>query len=174
YGQGHATGWFGAGASAAINPMATSLNDAGWNLAGGVGVTSQYAGVLVDVMYNEFGINRRTLNRVGADSGRQRFWAITLDPVFHVNERGPVDFYITGGGGLYGQMLDYRTRFGSRRDDGVIYRNTIYKAGVDGGAGFAFRILDSPAKIFVEARFHHMFTPGSGASFVPVTIGVSF
>ena len=174
--EARATGWFGAGGSASINPIATRLDNVGWNIAGGAGVTSEYVGLMVDAMYNEFGVNRRTLNRAGADDGRQRFWAFTLDPVFHTNQRGPVDFYITGGGGIYGQQISYRQRFASGNfgRDELIWRNTIYKAGVDGGVGFAYSIGGSRIKIIAEARFHHMFTSGSGASFVPVTLGVSF
>jgi len=170
-----ATGYFGGGFSEPINPVARNL-DTGWNLAGGVGVTSKYVGVMLDAMFNDFGVNRSTLARNGAGDGSQRYWALTVDPVFHVNHRGPVDFYLTGGGGLYSQITDFDLR-GFRepfRDRGFNISNTTYKPGVDGGAGFAFNFIPrSRVKIFVEGRFHHMFTR-TGASFVPVTIGLSF
>ena len=170
-----ATGYFGIGFSEPVNPLATHL-DTGWGFAGGAGVTYEYAGLMVDVMYNRFSINGSDLQKSGARHGSQAFWAITLDPILHINQRGPLDFYVTGGGGLYGQILRYK--FGSSAgplgQGELAYSNTIYKAGVDAGAGFAFNIAESRAKIFVEARFHHMFTHSAGASFVPVTVGVRF
>ncbi len=170
-------GWFGVGASAPINPIARSLDSAGWNIAGGVGVTGEYVGIMLDATYNEFGINRRTLFRTGADDGHQRFWGFTVDPVFHVNQRGPVDFYITGGGGIYGAQTTLTQRFysGNYRHDDYYFRNTVYKPGVDGGVGFAYSIGGSRVRVFAEARYHYVFIGGgTDASFVPVTLGVSF
>src|SRR5262249_48701253 len=90
------TGWFGVGASAPVNPAARQL-DAGWNIAGGVGLTNDFVGVNFDAMFTDFGINSDSLLRQGARNGSQKYWALTVDPIFHVNERGPVDFYVTAG-----------------------------------------------------------------------------
>jgi hypothetical protein len=171
-----ATGWFGTGPSVSINPIARNLDNVGWNIAGGVGVTGRYFGIMLDATYNDFRLNRRNLYNVGADNGHQRFWGFTLDPVFHVNQRGPVDFYITGGGGIYGDQTALNQRFYSgnyfRSND--YFSNTIYKPGVDGGVGFAYSFGGGRIKVIAESRFHHVFTGGSGASFIPVTLGVSF
>jgi hypothetical protein len=180
FGEGvRPTGYFGVGAATPINPAATRL-DTGWSLSGGVGVTSRYVGLMVDANFTDFGINTETLRRVGAPRGSQKYWSLTLDPVFHVNQRGPIDFYVTGGGGLYGQVTDYRLRYSGGgpfdgRDD-LLFSNTIYKPGVNGGAGFAFNIggYHNRVKIFTEARFHHMFVGRSGVSYIPVTVGVRF
>jgi hypothetical protein len=173
-----ATGYFGAGAAFPINPAARRL-DTGWTVSGGVGVTSRFVGLMFDVNYVDFGLNRATLARVGAPRGDQKYWSITANPVFHVNQRGPIDFYVTAGGGLYSQITEFRGSdygpYGGRDD--LLGRNTLYKPGVNGGAGFAFRPgTHSPVRIFTEARFHHMFTNGSGpgVSFIPVTVGVMF
>lgn len=130
-------------------------------------------------MYNDFGINHTALSRTGARSGSQKYWALTVDPIFHVNERGPVDFYVTGGGGLYSQITKLRASRDSIGDGfdhyDVISENTLYRPGVNGGVGFSFRPdRHSDIQIFIEARYHHMFTRGPGSSFVPVTIGVRF
>jgi hypothetical protein len=173
------TGYFGGGAAAPVNPIATRL-DTGWSLSGGVGVTNRYVGVMLDASYVDFGLNRATLFRAGAPRGDQRYWSITANPVFHVNDRGPVDFYMTLGGGLYSQITEYRVRGGfngpfSDRDD-VLASYTLYKPGVNGGAGFAFNMgHGSHVKLFAEARFHLMFQHHwSGASYIPVTVGVRF
>ena len=174
------TGYFGVGAAAPINPAATRL-DTGWSLAGGVGVTTNYVGVMLDATFVDFGLNHTALLRAGVPEGSQKYWAITGNPVFHVNQRGPVDFYVTAGGGLYSQITEFRLGRGysgpfSGGDD-LLGRYTLYKPGVNGGAGFSFNLgYHNPVKIFAEARFHHMFTagPGSGVSFIPVTVGVRF
>src|SRR5262249_35155232 len=66
-------GFIGIGASAPVNPLATRLNNAGWNISGGFGVTQGYAGVTVDALFISFGINDGTLQRQGARSGYDRF-----------------------------------------------------------------------------------------------------
>ena len=62
---------------------------------------------MLDFMFNQFNINRNTLNQVQAPDGTTRFWAFTLDPVIHVNRESPVDVYITGGGGIYHRTVEF-------------------------------------------------------------------
>ena len=63
------TGFFGVGFASPVNPLAREL-DTGWNLAGGVGVTSRNSvGVLVDGMFTDFGLNHTTLVAAGAPRG---------------------------------------------------------------------------------------------------------
>jgi len=171
-------GFFGVGVATPVNPLATRL-DAGWNLAGGIGVTHSYVGIMLDAMFTDFGINQAALVRAGARSGSQKYWALTVHPIYHVNERGPLDFYITGGGGIYSRITEYRApsaliRQNSGRYD-LISSDRLYKPGVNAGVGFSFNLPDySKIKIFAEARYHHMFTRGSGASLIPITLGVRF
>jgi len=174
----HPSGFVGAGFSTPVNPAAGRL-DTGWNVAGGVGVTNNYFGVMLDGMYNDLGITRRALERQGTRSGAERYWAFTVNPIFHVNERGPVDFYVTAGGGIYSQVTSYRTSAGARGPSGrefdLISTNYVYRPGVNAGAGFSFRIGDlSNIKLFAEARYHRMFVGPSDVSFIPVTVGVRF
>jgi hypothetical protein len=172
------TGFFGVGFSTPVNPLANRL-DAGWNLAGGMGVTQTYVGVTVDAMFNDFGITHAALVQARARSGSQKYWALTVDPIFHVNDRGPVDFYVSGGAGLYGRITKYRASStaigpGFGQFD-LVSSDQLYRPGVNLGVGFAFNLSDrSNIKIFAEARYHHMFTPGSASSFIPVTVGVRF
>jgi hypothetical protein len=172
------TGYFGVGFSTPANPVATRLNE-GWNLAGGIGVTRGSVGIMLDAMFTDFGITHDALVRAGARRGSQKYWALTVDPTFHVNERGPVDFYITGGGGLYTRITKYRASSDLIGQDSdrydLISSDTVYKPGVNGGAGFSYSLGGhSNTKVFAEARYHRMFTRGSGASLVPVTIGIRF
>ena len=169
-------GFLGVGVATPINPIARQL-DTGWSLSGGVGVSGRYLGIMLDANYTDLGINRETLRRIGAPRGDQRYWSVTVDPIFHVNRRGPIDFYVTGGAGIYSQITDYRLRFnGPYPDADLLYSNTLYKPGVNGGAGFAFNVggYHNRVKVFAEARLHHMFIGRSGASYIPITVGARF
>jgi hypothetical protein len=174
----HPSGFAGVGFTSPVNPAASRL-DTGWNVAAGVGVTNNYFGVMLDGMYNDLGVTHTALNRQGARGGSEKYFAITVNPIFHVNERGPVDFYVTAGGGIYSQITRYRAFAGafgpSGREFDLISTNQIYKPGVNAGAGFAFRIGDfSNMKIFAEARYHRMFVGHSDVSLLPVTVGIRF
>jgi hypothetical protein len=167
------TGGFGVGFATPVNPLANRL-DAGWSLAGGAGIQNGPVGVMFDVLVAGFGINHSTLVRHGAQHGTQKYWALTVDPIVHINERGPADFYLTGGIGVYGQITKYRVPAGPASQFDLIRVENLYRPGVNGGAGFSFNLGYSPVKLFVEARYHHLFTPGPGASLIPVTVGVRF
>jgi hypothetical protein len=169
------TGYIGAGFSQPVNPLAESLKT-GWNLSGGVGVSGRYLGIMVDGMFSDFGINRRALDFAAADTGHQRYFAVTLDPVFHVNSKGPIDFYITGGAGLYAITTTYGLGFDSLLPGNEINSSrTLYKGGVNAGCGFTFGAGHGGAvKLFTEARIHHVFTRGFETNIVPVTVGVRF
>jgi hypothetical protein len=172
-----------------INPIGARL-DTGWNISAGAGVTGSHAGLMLDFMFNDYAINRNVLNQVGAPDGSARFWGFTLDPIVHLNPRedSPVDFYITGGGGIYHRTVEYTqpttvtvTAFdpwfgvffpANVAANQVIGSYGVYKGGVDGGAGFSFKLGSSRAKLFAEARFHHMFTRRVDTNLVPITFGI--
>lgn len=86
--------------------MAARL-DAGWNPAGGIGVTHSAVGTMLDAMVTDFRITHAALARAGARRGSQEYQTVTVGPIFHVSERGPVDFCLTGGGGTYSQITEY-------------------------------------------------------------------
>jgi len=186
--QPHFTGFVGGGPSVAPNPLGARI-DTGWDISAGAGVTGRWAGINLDFLYSDHALNNNVLNQVGAPDGSARFWAFTLDPVFHINARedAPVDFYITGGGGIYHRTVEFTqpavatfTAFdpwfgfypASFATNQVIGSYGVYKGGVDGGAGFAFKLGHTRAKVFAEARFHHMFTRGIDNNLIPVTIGL--
>src|ERR1051326_185174 len=69
------------------NPIggAGHVLDTGWNVRGGAGVNfSPYGGLLVDVSYNNMGINSTTLNNAGVPGGRVSVLSATLDPIVHL------------------------------------------------------------------------------------------
>ncbi len=183
----HFTGYVGGGFTQPVNPIARRL-DPGWNIAAGVGTNvNTHFGINLDFMYNQMGINSSFLNQAGAPDGNVHVWGFTLDPVIHVAEDGPVDFYITGGGGIYNRTVEYTqpgvstglffdpwfgyypAAFGTNQ---VLGSFSQYKAGVDGGAGFSVRLGPSRVKAFAEARYHHIFTRNVATDIIPVTFGL--
>ena len=181
------TGFVGGGFTNPINPIGSRL-DTGWNIAAGAGVnTTHHFGLMLDFMFNETPINRTFLNQAGAPDGSVRVWGFTLDPVVHVTQEGPVDLYVTGGGGIYHRTVEYTQPalatgtffdpwFGfypaSFTTNQVIGSFGQYKGGVDAGVGMSFKLGSSHVKAFAEARYHHIFTRNVGTDIIPVTFGL--
>jgi hypothetical protein len=183
------TGQVGGGFSEPLNPIGTRL-DRGFNITAGAGISGKTLGALVNFHYNDFGINQTALANVGAPDGTTRIWAFTLDPIVHLSPRpeGPVDFYITGGGGVYHRTVEFTqptlttfTAFdpwfgfypATVATNQILASYAVTKPGVDGGVGMSFKIGKGSLKAFAEARYHHMFmSRGPDTSFIPVTFGI--
>jgi hypothetical protein len=161
--------------------------DPGWNLLLGAGIRPvPYLGVKVDFLYNQMDVNRGTLNALNFPNGEARIFSFTLDPIIHINPRGPVDFYLVGGGGVYHRTIEFSQPsvstftafdpfFGyfypvAVPSSQVLASQTTVKPGVNGGAGFQFGFHHT-IKFFAEARYHDMFTNGRDTTWVPVTFG---
>ena len=70
--------------------------------------------------------------------------------------------YLIGGGGVYNSKAT-----GSDALDG-----SSTKFGINLGAGFDFKT--GSAGLFMEGRFHDVFTDGDNLKFIPITVGVRF
>ena len=84
---------------------------------------------------------------------------------FKTSEESRFRPYLIGGGGVY--------NFKAKGDDvlaGVDDSQT--KFGINAGAGFDIKA--GSAGVFIEGRFHDVFTTGSNTTFIPLTIGVRF
>lgn len=93
----------GAGFTTPVGTPSAKL-DAGWNIRGGAGVNcSEYLGTMLDVGYDSMGVGSSVLNNVGYGGGRLSVFSVTLNPIVHLVPKGPVDIYVTGGGGHYRQ-----------------------------------------------------------------------
>ena len=181
------TGFVGAGPSVPLNPLASRTSNVGWDISAGAGITGKHAGIMLDFLYDDTGINGATLSQVGAPQGNVHTWGFTLDPVFHLTQEGPVDLYVTGGGGIYHRDIQFSQPgfaevgffspwFGYY--PGVIGVNQVlasydlYKGGVDGGVGMSVRLGSSRVKAFAEARYHYIFTSPTATTMIPVTVGL--
>src|SRR5258708_5649835 len=180
------TAFAGGGFTNPINPIGSRL-DTGLNVGPPSGINANHHfGVMLDFMFNDMPINNTFLNQVQAPDGRVRVWGFTLDPVVHLTQEGPVDFYVTGGGGIYHLTVEYTqpviaqgvffdpwfgfypVAFGANQ---VIGSFGQYKGGIDGGAGFSVKLGQSRVKAFAEARYHHIFTRNVATDLIPVSFG---
>lgn len=178
---------FSAGAGFTTPVINTGNNlDTGWNIRAGVGYNfSSYVGALINAGYDSMGVNSSTLGTMGFGGGNMNVFSLTLDPIIHVNPKGRVDLYVTGGGGYFRQDIQFTqpgvvtttafnpffgffpVTFGTNI---VVSDYSVNKPGLDGGVGVS---LGSKwgGKFFAEARFVRIFAGNYHTDYVPVTFG---
>lgn len=159
-------------------------NDIGWDVQGGAGFNfNQWASLMVDAQFNNFGINSNTLSSLRAPGGTDQIWSFTLDPVIHLTGKRRFDVYITGGGGLYRLQEQLTapaggfvyTPFGGFPEFGnyVLSSYSVNKPGFDAGAGVNIG-SKWRAKFYAEARYNRVYTEYGVTDYIPVTFGVRF
>lgn len=178
---------FGAGAGFTTPVGTTAANlDTGWNVRGGAGVNlNRFLGVTLDAGYDSMGIRSSVLGNLGYGGGSMSVFSLTLNPVVHLVPKGPVDIYVTGGGGYYRQNQDF-TQPGIGVGSGfdpyfgfyqapyatnvVVSSYSVNKPGIDVGAGVSFGSKWG-GKFFAEARYNRIFTGNYHTDYIPVTFG---
>ena len=160
--------------------------DTGWNIRGGAGFNfSPQVGAMLDLGYDRFGINGATLTNIGAPAGDVQIFSATIDPVVHLHPHGHVDFYLTGGGGLFHWYQEFTQPavavvpgfnpfFGFYSAavpvNQILGSYSVNRPGVDVGAGIAFGTRRR-GKFFAEARYDHIYMQNSHVDYIPVTFG---
>lgn len=182
----HFTFNLGAGFTEPVGATGRYL-DTGWNIQGGAGYNfSSYVGALINLEYDSMGINSTTLSSLGFPGGGVNVFSASLDPIVHLNPHGHIDFYLTGGAGMYRREQNFSapsvaTFVGGNPFFGffpvavptteILSSYSVIKPGVDGGAGVAFG-TKWHGKFFAEARYHRIIM-GNGlhTDYVPVSFG---
>jgi hypothetical protein len=175
----------GAGFTTPVGNTGRQLDD-GWNAGVGFGMNfSPYVGALIDLDYNSMGINSGTLATIGAPGGGVHVFSATLDPIVHLNPRGHVDVYVTGGGGLFHRYQDFTapsvgvaTGFDpflgfyptAVPTTLILASYSVNKPGLDVGAGIAFGSVWH-GKFFAEAKYDRIFMGQYHTDYIPVTFG---
>jgi hypothetical protein len=118
-------------------------------------------GIQFDGQYQQYSMN-------GPSSLKERFLMGTGNIVFKFKTSDQSTFrpYLIGGGGVY----NFKTT--GSADPGDIIEGGTTKFGINLGAGFDFKA--GGAGLFIESRFHDVFTSGENLKFLPVTIGIRF
>lgn len=184
----HFTFGAGAGFTQGVGDTGTRL-DVGWNVRAGAGVNfNPYVGLMVNGAYDSMGINSSTLGNIGVPGGRASITSFTLDPIVHLNPKGHIDVYVTGGVGLFHRYQEFTAPsvavttgfdpfFGfvpvALSANQVLASYSVNKPGMDIGAGIAFG-SKWHGKFFAEARYSRIFMGNrapNDTEYLPVTFG---
>jgi hypothetical protein len=118
-------------------------------------------GLQFDGQYQQYSMD-------GPSSLKERFLMGTGNVVFKfkTSEESTFRPYLIGGAGVY----NFKTTGSS--DPGDVVEGGTTKFGINAGVGFDFKA--GGAGLFIESRFHDVFTSGSDLKFIPVTLGIRF
>ena len=116
-------------------------------------------GIQVDGMYQRFG-----LDEFFGDDANFRLIQGTANAVyrFQTSEETKIHPYLIGGVGLYNGKVG--------GDDIVGDPESETDFGINAGAGFDFAA--GAVALFVEGRFHNVFTEGESTNFIPISVGI--
>ena len=148
------------------NPLGT-FNDAtklGWMGLAAVSFVpaGSPVGIQIDGQYHQYPFD------IGG--GHERFLIGTGNIVYKFKTSEETKFrpYLIGGGGVY----NFKGTGSNTVGGNFATTGSTTKFGVNAGAGFDFKA--GAAGLFLEARFHDVFTTGKDATFVPITFGIRF
>ena len=121
-------------------------------------------GIQIDGSYQQFSLDDAEFP--GFDGLKNRLIMGTGNVVFKFKSSEESTFrpYLIGGGGVYNSKIT-----GSDDPDDILPGGET-KFGINGGAGFDFKA--GAIGLFVEGRFHNVFTEGSNTRFIPITLGI--
>jgi hypothetical protein len=121
-------------------------------------------GIQIDGSYQQFSLDDAAFP--GFDGLKNRLIMGTGNIVFKFKSSEESTFrpYLIGGGGVYNSKVT------GSDDPGDVLPGGETKFGINAGAGFDFKA--GGAGLFVEGRFHNVFTEGSNTQFIPITVGI--
>lgn len=142
------------------------VSSTGWHGLAAVGFqpANLPVGFQVDAMYHRFGLEDAP---DGFDGNTQVIQG-TANVVYTFTTAQASTFhpYLIGGVGLYNSKPvgdDFQAIVGDESSTDF---------GINAGAGFDFQA--GAVGLFVEGRFHNVFSDGSDSNFIPITVGIRF
>jgi hypothetical protein len=116
-------------------------------------------GIQIDGQYQQYKFD-------GSASLKDRFIMGTGNIVFKFksSDQSKVRPYLIGGPGIY------NIKATGTNDIGNLTTGGTTKFGFNAGVGFDFKA--GGAGLFLESRFHNVFTSGADVKFIPVTLGI--
>lgn len=120
-------------------------------------------GIQIDGQFHQFKFD-------GQSSLKERMLLGTADAVFKFKTSDQSSFrpYIIGGGGVY------NLKETGSADAGTVISTSGSRTKFGLNAGIGFDIKAGGAGLFVEDRWHHIFTSGGSTTFMPLTVGIRF
>jgi hypothetical protein len=154
----------------------------GWNLqSGSTHQIAKSAAILTEVMYTHHGVSDATLQSLHAPEGSARVLAGTLNLMLGPGAAGSGP-YLVGGGGIYNRKIEFNrpTTADTIIDDPWLGQNgpvvipagqtigsfSTTKPGLNAGVGVSLG-----KKVYVEARYHWIFTDKVKTTFLPINFG---
>jgi hypothetical protein len=118
-------------------------------------------GIQIDGQYQQYKFD-------GSSSLKDRFLIGTGNLVFKFksSDESKIRPYLIGGGGVYNMKATGTNDVGSVIDTD----NSLTKFGLNAGAGFDIKA--GGVGLFLEGRFHNVFTAGEDTKFIPITLGI--
>lgn len=177
----------GGGVTPTVGQTRADLSN-GWNALAGIGYNfDQPLGVRLEFMYDGLGVTNAALRRVDEPAGNAHMWSLTLDPVLRFINVGPFHAYAIVGGGYYRRTVQFTQPttatvfvfdpwwgyFGPAVVPANQVLGTVTKGagGANGGLGLSVRV-GHHTSMFVEARYHYVWTSNRATQILPITFGV--
>jgi opacity protein-like surface antigen len=145
----------------------------GFAVHAGLGIrpASLPVGLRLEAIFTRLGFEEGTFTGEQGSfdfSGSMNIYGATANVVLERPTSG-VRPYGIAGAGIY--RVDFNSNF-TGGEEVEFDREATTEFGVNAGAGLAFTLSES--QLFVEARFHSVFTEGESANFIPVVVGLKF
>jgi hypothetical protein len=161
----------------------------GWNAMGGIGYRfDRPLELRLEFMYDGLGVSQTALRRVDEPAGNAHIWSLTLDPVLHLGSVGPFRPYVIFGGGYYQRTVQFTQPttavvdifdpwwgyFGPTLVPANQVLGTVTKGagGANAGLGLSVKLGQGNTRLFVEARYHYIWTERRATEILPVTFGL--
>jgi hypothetical protein len=139
----------------------------GWQAGAGLllGARTKPLGLQIDADYGHHPLDASGAG--GSFDVGQRFISGTVDVAYRFPTSSESRFrpYILGGVGVYNSK-------GTGSDADLFGPNSATDFGLNAGAGFDY--MAGGATLFLEGRFHNIFSDPSNTQFIPLTLGVRF
>jgi len=165
------------------------VNDGGHFVIGGGLNFAKHVGVDTEFMWHDLPINSTTLAHLQTPGASARQYSWTFNPIVHGDFGHHLGAYAIGGIGWY-----HRSGETTTPGVGVIcdpYWSWWYGCTIGGvtvitghksdnafgeniGGGLTYRLGESPAKIYVEVRYHHASYDKVSTNILPLTFGLRF
>jgi hypothetical protein len=137
----------------------------GWHAGAGLLLGHNALGLQIDADYGHFPLDASGAG--GSFDVGQRFMFGTVDVAYRFQTTAETRFrpYVLGGVGVYNSK-------GTGSDADLFGASSPTDIGLNVGAGFDY--VAGGATLFLEGRFHNIFSDPSNTQFIPLTIGVRF
>src|SRR5215218_2847190 len=143
----------------------SELANMGWHATGSLnfGRHDSRLGLLIDSSYSEFGFD------VEGFDVKQRWIYGTANLVYRFKRAGSeasrFNPYVIGGGGVYNSK-------GIGNDADLFGDDSSTDFGLNAGLGLNYTV--SRIVLYLETRYHTVFTDADDSHFIPVTLGIRF